>query len=234
MFIIWGTKVIRKPRGTVADQCPTCMKVQRFAVTDHYQYSHIYFLAVGRGTRVASTRRCWCCRSEFSCVPAGYTKFLPEATAKAMSLDAMIERTNAPLAEVRAARKRVETMTGERFAPGADGGATEMMLPGTPLREVPTWTHDAELLEMLRRLEAYEGSVPEVVSLLQKLQAWRSLDSESRSALLQQANSFIENQQKTDRAIAFLDGMARSYPRHLGCFPALNHRARSRSGCHSA
>ena len=221
MLIIWGTKVNRDPRGTVADQCPACMEVQRFAVTDHYEVSHIYYISVGQGTRVASTRQCWRCGSEFSCVRDGYNEFLGEGTAKGMSLDEIIERTNAPLAEVRAARRRIETMASERPSqPGGDS-ATQMMLPGTPLREAPTMMQDADLRETLGRLKAYEGSAPEVTDFLQKLQGWRSLDSSGRAALLEEVSTFIDNQQKTDRAIAFLDRMVASYPQHVGWFPAL-------------
>jgi hypothetical protein len=91
-----------------------------------------------------------------------------------------------------------------------------MMLPGTPLRDVPTSVQDAELREALGRLEAYEGSAPEVTGFLQKLQDWRNLDSGGRSALLQEVHAFIDNQQKTDRAITFLDRTVGSYPQHLG------------------
>src|SRR5579859_929939 len=138
MIIIWGTKVRRRPRGIVADQCPTCMEVQRFAVTDHYEVSHIYFISVGDGTRVACTRRCWRCGTEVSCVPDGYNEFLSDATVEVMSLDEIIERTNAPLAEVRAARKGIEQMASERPEQIAVDAPTQITLPGTPLREVPT------------------------------------------------------------------------------------------------
>jgi hypothetical protein len=220
MLIIWGTKINRHPRGTVADQCGACMEVQRFAVTDHYEVSHVYYISIGQGTRVASTRQCWRCGSEFNCVPDGYDEFLPDATVEEMSLDEIIERTNAPLAEVRAARKRIEKMVSERPAQPAGDAATQVMLPGTPLREVPASMQDAELRETLARLEAYEGTTPEVAILLQKLQGWRDLDSNGRSALLEEVNTFIDYQQKADRAIAYLNRMVGTFPQYLGCLPA--------------
>jgi hypothetical protein len=170
---------------------------------------------------VASTRRCWQCGSEFNCVPDGYIEFLADEAVEAMALDEVIERTNPPLATVRAARKRIEKMASERPAQPAGEAATQMMLPGTPLREVPSSMQDAELRETLARLEAYEGSVPEVADLLQKLQGWRSLDSDGRAALLAEVNIFIDSQQRADRAVAFLNKMLGSYPQYLGWFPAI-------------
>lgn len=222
MLIIWGTKVNRDPRGTVADHCPVCTEVQRFAVTDHYEVSHVYFISIGRGTRVASTRQCWACGSEFNAVPDGYDEFLHEQDAERMPLDDIVERTNAPLAQVRQQRKQLEKMASERPAQIAGGDtATQMMLPGTPLREVPTSMQDADLREALGRLEAYEGHGPEVAALLQKLQGWRGLDSAGRTALLQEVNTFIDNQQKIDRAAAFFGKMIESFPQYFGCLPAI-------------
>jgi hypothetical protein len=220
MFIIWGTKVNQDPRGTVADKCPVCMETERFAVTDHYEVGHIYFISLGPGTRVASTRACWRCGTEFNCVPDGYDEFLPDATAEAMSIDEIVERTNSQLAVARDARKQLEEMAREPSElPGE--AATGLMLPGTLLREVPPSELDRELRLALARLEAYEGTGPEVTELLQKLQAWRGLDAAGRAGLLQQVDAFIDSQQKIDRAISFLATMSLSFPQFLGCLPAL-------------
>ncbi len=141
--------------------------------------------------------------------------------AEQLSLDEIVQRTNAPLAEVRAARRRVEELACERPAPSAEHAATELMLPGTPLREVPAFVQDVELRETLGRLQPYEGNVPEVAAFLQALQGWRSLDSGGRSALLQEVNTFIDDLQQSDRAIAFLNRMVRRFPQHRGWVPAI-------------
>lgn len=221
MLIIWGTKVNKDPLGTVADNCPVCMGTQRFAVTDHYEVSHIYFISLGRGTRIATTRACWRCGTEFNAVPDGYDEFLPEATAEAMPLDEIVERTNSQLAQMRDARKELEEMAGERSPELPGEAATGMKLPGISLREVPTSAQDAELREALGRLEAYEGHGPEVADLFQKLKSWRGLDAADRTALLEEVNEFIDKQQKIDKAVAFLATMAQSFPQYLGCLPAL-------------
>lgn len=221
MIIIWGTKVNRHPRGVVADKCPVCMENERFSVTDHYEVSHLYYISLGQGTLIATTRACWQCGTEFHCSAEAYDEFLDDQSAQKMPIDELIERTNTPMARARDARRQLEEMARAPSAPLPPEVASAVAAPGTSMREIAPSAQDAELREALGRLEPYEGLGPQVSELLRELQAWRSLDSSARAELLGAVNAFIESQQRIDRAAAFFGSMAQSFPQHLGCLPAI-------------
>lgn len=221
MFIIWGTKVNQDHRGTVADRCPVCADVEKFDVTDHYEVGHIYFISLGRGARVASTRVCQSCRTEFNCDPNAYDQFLPREEADAMAIDDVVETTNSQLARARDARKRLHEMASEPDERLPFPDTTHLKLPGTPLRDASASALDDELRQALSRLEAYEDSGPEVTQLLEKLQNWRRLDLAARDALLAKVDAFIDRQQQIHRAVSFIRMIAVTFPQFSGCLPAL-------------
>lgn len=219
-IIIWGKKIRTEPRGIVAEKCSVCGDTERFAVTDYYEVEHIYYIAIGRGTRVDCTSECARCRSQFRIAPDNYDDYLPPADADMLSLDEIVDRTNPRLAYSRDMRRGLETMAREQPSRAPGDTATGVTVPGTPVREVPLPMQDAELREAIGRLEPYEGTGQEVAKLMRRLQSWPILDAASRAGLLQEVNAFIETQQKTTRAVSFFNSMAAALPPRLGCLPA--------------
>jgi hypothetical protein len=221
MIIIWGTKVNQEPRGTVGDKCPACMDVQLFDVIDHYEVSHLYYISLGRGTLIATTRTCRHCGAQYHCDRAAYNEILPIEAANALPIEKVLIRTNSRLADLRTARADLQEMARTSSSAGAPSEvATGLMLPGTPLRDVAPTALDQELRELLASLEPYED-MEVAAQIMAKLRNWRHLDGTGREALLDAGNQFIQTQQKKGRAMAFISGIAPSYPRHAGLLPAL-------------
>jgi hypothetical protein len=218
MLIIWGTKVNQDPRGAVADKCSVCADVQLFDVTDHYEVSHIYFIPLGRGTRVATTRACIRCGTEFHCEPDSYDDYLTPQESDDLSIEEIVERTNTALGEARARRQQLEDMAYES-KPIKD--STQVALPGTPIREAAPSALDQELRKVLARLEMYEDRGPDVAEMLKKLGRWRKLDDDGRAKLLEQAEAYVEKQEHSDRALGFIADVAQGFPQYAGCLPAL-------------
>lgn len=216
MLIVWGTKVNREPRGTVADHCSVCATVSRFDVTDIYEVSHLYFIPLGRGTRVACTQICLRCSTEFSCEPDSYDAYLAPASADAMSLGDIIRITNSRLAEARAARRELEAIA--RDSTPASEPSTQITTPDTVLPEATT--SDDDLREALDRLRPFEGQGTDVTELMKKLRAWRTLDDATRAGLLKEADAYVTKQHHIEKAMEFLPGIADTFPRYLGCLPA--------------
>jgi hypothetical protein len=94
MIFVWGKKHRRKLLGTVADWCDTCERTERFDVTSHYEYDHIYGISIGKGKCVATVRLCWECGSKFRCHEDDYDAFLPEQVAEILSTEELLDRTN--------------------------------------------------------------------------------------------------------------------------------------------
>ena|SRR5581483_9247099 len=96
-FIIWGTKNRKETLGAVADWCPHCQEVQAFSVYQYYRVGHVYYIALGRGTLLATVRQCWKCCSDFGCDDERYDTFVPEKQAIPMSMTELLEETNPEL-----------------------------------------------------------------------------------------------------------------------------------------
>jgi hypothetical protein len=64
MFITWGTKVVKKRLGRVADFCPICRDLRPFDITKLDSFSHIYGIPVSHGATLGFRRRCERCTIE--------------------------------------------------------------------------------------------------------------------------------------------------------------------------
>lgn len=65
MVLVFGTTERKKDRGYVVDRCPSCLDLRWFAVVDHRQAFHVYFIPLGRGRHLFSTQRCLKCGADF-------------------------------------------------------------------------------------------------------------------------------------------------------------------------
>jgi hypothetical protein len=97
MIIIWGTRSRQECLGAVGDWCPACASVRPFTVKNLFRVSHIYFIPLGRGNRVATFRQCWQCGSQFYCSEAEYDQLVPEEDAERLAMIDLLRHTNAPL-----------------------------------------------------------------------------------------------------------------------------------------
>jgi hypothetical protein len=217
MLIIWGTKVRQEPRGVVADKCAVCSEIELFDVTDHYEVSHVYFIPLGSGNRVAATRSCRRCGTIFDCEIDGYDGFLSDKSLANMTVNEVIAQTNAPLAKARYARKKLEEMSHE--APSST--SEQVTLPGTPVRAAPPAALNEDFRKALARLEKYETSGRKVRRLMRRMEYWRSLDYAGRETLLREMEGFIENQEQIDNAYRFIAEIAPSFPLYAGVLSSL-------------
>jgi len=100
MFIFFfGTRRREERRGIVAEHCPRCGDARPFAVIEHYQVGHFYYIPLGRGSLQATSIRCVNCASEFSFEPREYSRILSESEARSCSTDELVRRTNPRLAQ---------------------------------------------------------------------------------------------------------------------------------------
>lgn len=61
MFIVWGTKVVRKGRGRRADFCTLCRDFRPFRVVEVRSVGHVYYIPIGRGTTHGFEETCEGC-----------------------------------------------------------------------------------------------------------------------------------------------------------------------------
>ena len=99
-FIIWGTKSRETRHGVVGDYCASCRRVRAFTVYDLFTAPHVYYISLGGWTFRARVKQCWMCRGEFYARLKDYDDLIPELDAKRLSLRAIVERTNYPLADI--------------------------------------------------------------------------------------------------------------------------------------
>ncbi|NBC11221.1 MAG: hypothetical protein GVY24_05715 [Planctomycetes bacterium] len=96
MFIIWGTRIRRKPSGRVAAFCEPCDDIRAHRVTEVREVSHLYFIPLGRGSLVGHEGRCEGCRASVALDGEAFAAFVTEPDAP---LDDLIARTNPDLPE---------------------------------------------------------------------------------------------------------------------------------------
>jgi hypothetical protein len=65
MVLVFGTTERKKERGFVVDRCPSCLDLRWFALVDHRQAFHLYFVPLGKGRYLGSTQRCLECGANF-------------------------------------------------------------------------------------------------------------------------------------------------------------------------
>lgn len=87
MVIPFGSKIVRRKRGYVADFCPICRTPQVFRLLRVISVGHIAYVTVGLGTVMDHERACLACRTAVRADPGFY---------------ASVSRARRPLAELMA------------------------------------------------------------------------------------------------------------------------------------
>jgi hypothetical protein len=72
MFFIWGTKVVRKRIGFVADFCPICRAPQPFKLNRVGAASHVYYVSLGSGKLIGHEIQCLTCGTALKTDPRKY------------------------------------------------------------------------------------------------------------------------------------------------------------------
>src|SRR4249920_611033 len=96
--VVWGTKIVRKPLGLVADFCPICRCVRAFRMSRVNLTDHLYFVAIGEGQVADFVIECTSCGVPQSTNPAKYTTALP-AEAATLAVEALAHSTFPRLGE---------------------------------------------------------------------------------------------------------------------------------------
>ena len=118
MFFLWGEYNEDREVGIVVDQCATCGRLSRFAVTHHKKVSHLYLIPLGTGTLAGVSRQCQSCGETTPARERQYARCVPRSSAKTMSIEALLEQTNpAVAADVRNRQQLAKSAASAR--PGA-------------------------------------------------------------------------------------------------------------------
>ncbi|MCB9840018.1 MAG: hypothetical protein H6809_00010 [Phycisphaeraceae bacterium] len=72
MLIVWGTRRVERPIGWVADHCPICRQILALPARQISDVSHLYFVPVSRGRRLALVARCPGCNTDLIRPPSFY------------------------------------------------------------------------------------------------------------------------------------------------------------------
>jgi len=91
MFIVWGTKVVRKKLGRVADYCPSCCDASPFVLREVRRVSHVYYIPMGRGEVVAHEIVCETCKMDLLVPISRYRSVLNQRDAV---MDDLVRETN--------------------------------------------------------------------------------------------------------------------------------------------
>ena len=105
MVIIWGTKIIEKVLGFVADFCPLCRGVREHQFIEQRACGHVYYVSLGWGSLAGCLRRCTTCEALYT---AERTRYRDIAPARGMDLKRLEELTFPDVAKAFADRLQLE------------------------------------------------------------------------------------------------------------------------------
>lgn len=92
MFIVWGTKVVHRKLGRIADYCYLCRGFRPFHLARIESVGHLYYIPLGRRKALGSRRTCEQCKTSL------YNEEPPEngiaSKDRHDDLDALIAKTN--------------------------------------------------------------------------------------------------------------------------------------------
>ena len=96
MFIIWGTRNIRRHRGYVADFCAICRAIKPFRVQDITLAHHVFFLPIAKGEVSEQMLTCRSCGQQSFVEPGTRDAFVDDPHA---DIDTLVRDTNPTLPE---------------------------------------------------------------------------------------------------------------------------------------
>jgi len=145
MWIIWGPATEVKDLGVVAEQCPLCNRTTPCVVRSVCQGLHVFFMKMTAATQETSCR-CTVCSGLFPCELWRYPALVPVQEANALSVEALLSRTNPGLIERLQLNEQVAALGGDaRFAIAYV--QLEGMRPGALRAELLQHLLDWEILE---------------------------------------------------------------------------------------
>jgi hypothetical protein len=198
--IIYGTKIRKELLGTVADHCPQCGRPQAFSVYDYFAVSHVYYISLSRGKHSGSWRQCGNCQTWLSCQPDAYDTLLPWQTARGLSVDDLLQRTN-----TRFLRRRQNEQLWQEYR-------------GRPLDS----EDDTPARLALGRMRDHGLDENTMLHFQDRLIGWLRLAPEARSRLLQEIDGAILQQQIRAQAAALVAAATQHAPANgVGCMPTL-------------
>lgn len=98
MVFVFGTTERGRPRGLVVDRCLNCLDLRWFSLVDHHRAFHAYFVPLGRGKYLYTSRRCEECGADFPLERDDFIATLPQSAKRELDLEEGLRRTNPPLA----------------------------------------------------------------------------------------------------------------------------------------
>lgn len=96
MIIFWGKRTVQKRLGRVADWCDLCREPRAFEVTEYREVSHIYLIALDKGTVSHHEKTCETCGSASIANPNFYLTISDDPNA---TLEQLFAATNPKLVE---------------------------------------------------------------------------------------------------------------------------------------
>jgi membrane protein implicated in regulation of membrane protease activity len=197
MFFIWGSYGKQRLRGFVADRCPLCRCVRTFQVTDQYHVNHIYYIPLGRGELLSTTKTCETCGAQVPWNEAAH----PEVVRTIQGSSADLLRTTNPLLD--------EFIEAERDVEGRRSTAETSHDPEGHWNVIC----DGVALDLVK----LRGRGYDTDDFAARLKCWPDLSDGDRSRLRAGVEEARTTFDKVEAASAFLRRMSRSVPDNPGC-----------------
>jgi len=198
MIIIWGSYAKERQRGFVADRCPVCQRLRIFKVTEHYKVNHIYYIPLGGGKLLGTTKTCVSCGADVPWRPESHPTLVQTIDR---SPEELVEITSPFLAETIDAEQRIEERRREAEA------SEDPEVRWDALR-------DGAALDLGRlRQEGYDTE-----DLVVRLKRWSHKSVDERNRLLAEVAEMRELAERISAATGFLKQVTRSIPESAGCF----------------
>lgn len=174
MVFVFGTTERPRPRGLVVDRCPNCLDLEWFELIDHHRTFHAYFIPLGRGRYLYTSRRCTECGAAFPLEREDYVTTIAEQDRGVLDLREGLRRTNPTLSKRFDAIDELEKAAGEPYrAPDDESGREKL----------------ARALEQLRQLERRGVDAGRWIG---RLANWSRLSAAERDLLCAELKGFYE------------------------------------------
>lgn len=160
-FLLWGEQSRQESRGLVVDVCPYCRELRPFLVEEHFVATHLYYVNIGKGRPVGTSRRCFYCGFQDLCDVSLYAELLPAEAAETHGLDFGLAKTN----------PRLHATWQSLIAPEGNAYRQDAQWQGDPVEECRELTRRSLL------------SGADVSEICERLARWPQLDSDAQSEL---------------------------------------------------
>ena len=210
MFIVWGTKSRQEDGGVVGDWCDVCRGPNFHKLTNFFKVSHVYYISLGKGEYVGSTRQCTQCGTTVSCTGTAYTRVLTHQEAYGWTIEQILQATNPALFEQVHKQRALEYQIAQRMAQSANPA------PGSPLPSPLARQADQRMLNALQTLGTLDARAKDVSQFLDRLQKWDYLSASECEVLLHEIDAFVTEDRNVHAAIHFMKMLPIPTPAWIG------------------